>query len=74
MTTPSYRVRFTTQVEVIVTIAADDEDAADDDAWPHAEEYLQTVTGNGRNVTATASLDGVGADEVTGSASEEAGS
>jgi hypothetical protein len=47
-----------------VTIDADDEDTAADDAHPIAEEYLDTVHGNGRDIVASASLDGVGATEV----------
>jgi hypothetical protein len=62
---PEYVARFTTQIEVSVTLDADDEDTAADAAWDVAEEYLRTVHGHRPSrVTASATLDGVGASEV----------
>lgn len=59
-----YTVVFQTSIEVTVHIDADNEDDAADLAWDRAEEYLDTVIGNGRDVFADASLDGIGADSV----------
>lgn len=59
-----YVVRFHTQIEVAVTLDADDEDAAGDAAHPIAQAYLDTVWGNGRDIIASATLDGIGATEV----------
>lgn len=62
-----YRVQFRTAISLTVVLDADDEGQAADTAWEHAEEYLRTVTGDvsgGRCVTADATMDGIGADEV----------
>lgn len=61
---PKYVVRFHTQVEVSVTLDAEDEDYAMENAHPIAAEYLRTVYGNARDVIASADLDGVGATEA----------
>jgi hypothetical protein len=60
-----YLVRFErVPMEINVTIDAPDEDTATDAAWDRANEYLQTIYGDSRGVTVTASLDGIGADTV----------
>jgi hypothetical protein len=53
-------VRFSTQIDIAVTIEVDDEIDAEDKAWVFAENYLKTVHGDDRGVTATATLDGTG--------------
>lgn len=61
-----YRVVFErVPMEIIVELDAKDEDTAADQAWIRAQEYLETVYGDARGVTAAASLDGIGADTVT---------
>ena len=57
-------VRFNTQIDLAVTIEADDDMDADEKAWTIAEEYLKTVFGNHRDVIADASLDGIGSYET----------
>jgi hypothetical protein len=61
----TYEVRFTTNINLAVKVDAEDEDQARDIAHDAAQDYLATVTGNHRDVSANAaSLDGIGADEV----------
>lgn len=59
-----YLVRFNTTISLGVTLEAEDEEQAADWGWTIAEEYLGTIYGNGRGVTADATLDGIGASEV----------
>jgi len=47
-----------------VTIEADNEDDASELAWIEAHDYLTTLHGDGRWVSADGDLDGIGADEV----------
>lgn len=61
----THKVTFSTTIHLTVTVDARGEDAAGDAAWELAEEYLRTVGGNYRDVVATATLDGIGPDEVT---------
>lgn len=61
---PKYVVRFHTQIELSVTVDAEDEVYAEETAYPVATEYLETVFGNGREIIAAATLDGVGATEA----------
>ncbi len=42
----TFEVEFTTQLNVTVTIEADDEDTASDKAWRAAEDYAQTIWGD----------------------------
>jgi hypothetical protein len=65
----TFEVHYTTNINLNVTVEADDEDQAQDVAWDAAQSYLSTVVGDHQMVTADASLDGVGADEI-----EEVGS
>lgn len=61
-----YRVRFTTGIEINVTVEAADEDEAADRAWELANEWANTITGHAPDrITADVSLDGIGADEVS---------
>jgi hypothetical protein len=60
----TYTVRFNTTISLAVRVEADDPDSAADAAWQPAEDYLNTVYGNSRDVLADATLDGIGADEV----------
>jgi hypothetical protein len=60
----TYEVRFTTNINLAFKVDAEDEDQARDIAHDAAQDYLATVTGNHRDVSANASLDGIGADEV----------
>ena len=62
----TYRVRFMQPVEITVTLAATDDDQAEDQALRLAREYLATVYGDASlNIRADhSSLDGVGAHEV----------
>ena len=60
----TYRLTYVVPLNLVVTIAADDSDAAQELAWDEAQEYLQTIYGNGHHVTADGDLDGIGADEV----------
>lgn len=46
------RVRFTVPLEVTVTIDTLDEDTGVDEAVELADDYLNTVNGDGRDVTA----------------------
>jgi hypothetical protein len=70
--TPKYRATYSTTIQVIVEIVAEDEDNAADASWEIVETYLQTLgtqtlgtqTGDLRIVSVDASVDGVGADEV----------
>ena len=57
-----YTVTFNTTISLAVDITADDEDAAGENAWQVAEDYLQTVGGNYRDVRAEATLDGIAYD------------
>lgn len=59
----TYTARFSTTISLVVTVEADDEDAAAEIAWEDAKTYLDTVYGH-RNVIADATLDGIGADKV----------
>lgn len=60
-----YTARFSTTISLAVTLDAEDEEQAGDQAWTLAEEYLSTVYGNrSLGVVADATLDGIGADEV----------
>lgn len=59
-----YKVRFNTNIDITVTISADDDEQAAEKAWDIAEEYLNTVYGNNRDIIAEASLDGIGAYEI----------
>jgi len=61
----TYRLTYVVPMNLTVTIEADDEDDAQDRAWRDAQTYLETVYGDGRNVTSDVDLDGIGADEVT---------
>lgn len=61
---PKYEVNLQTHLNVVVTVDADDEDSAADKAWHKAQEFAETVWGNGRDVRAEADFDGVGADEI----------
>lgn len=64
---PEFKVYLRTQMEVVVKIEADDEDAAADLAWPIAEAYTNTLnsrTGDQRIHDVNASFDGIGADEI----------
>jgi hypothetical protein len=58
---PRYRVSFDTSMWLEVTLDADDQEQAEDYAWDLADAYLQTLWGDGREVLAEASLDGIGA-------------
>lgn len=60
-----YQATFQTYINLVVEVDADNDDQAAERAWDKAEEYLRTVGGNYRDVRAEATLDGVGADEVT---------
>lgn len=60
-----YEASFIVPMELIVTVAADNEDVASEEAWNAANEYLETVMGDNRVVRASASLDGIGAATVT---------
>ncbi len=57
-------VRYTTSIEIAVTVEADDEDTAAERSWAVAAEYAETVHGDGQDVRASVSLDGIGADEI----------
>jgi hypothetical protein len=59
---PTYTVTFNTTISLAVDIDAEDEDRAGEAAWQVAEDYLQTVGGNYRDVRAEATLDGIGHD------------
>lgn len=61
---PKYKVSFETKIRVEVEIHEDDQDTAADKAWDLAQEYLDTVHGDHRDVTAEATLDGIGAETV----------
>jgi len=61
----TFRLTYVAPLNLVVTIEADDEDDASDRAWEEAQEYLQTVYGNGLHVTADGDLDGIGADEIS---------
>jgi len=61
----TFRLTYVVPLNLTVTIEADDEDDAQDRAWDEAQEYLQTIYGDSRHVTAAVDLDGIGADEVT---------
>jgi hypothetical protein len=56
----AYIVRFNTAIDIAVTIESIDPDLAADEAWPKAN----AVWGDGRDITAEATLDGIGAYEV----------
>lgn len=60
----TYRLTYVVPLNLVVTIDADNEDDAQELAWDEAQEYLQTVYGNGHHVTADGDLDGIGADEI----------
>ena len=62
-----YQVTFQTNIEIVVTIKSDDDDAAADAAWQVAQDYLWTLgtqTGDERITSVNADLDGIGADSV----------
>lgn len=60
-----YTVEFNTKISLRVVLEADDEDAAADEGWALVNDYLSTVYGDPQSqITADASLDGVGADRV----------
>jgi acyl-CoA hydrolase len=60
-----YLATFHTSIEVGVQIEADDEDSAADQAWEIAQAYLDNVAGDrAMHVTASANLDGIGAETV----------
>ena len=61
----TYLVTFTTPIHLTVTVEAEGEQEAADLAWQPAEDYLQTIVGDHQQVRAEASLDGIGADDVT---------
>lgn len=60
---PSYRVRFSANLDMAVDIDAESEDKAMELAGELADGYCQTVCGD-QYVSAYASMDGVGAYEV----------
>jgi hypothetical protein len=60
----TFRLTYAVPLNLAVTVEADNEDDAQEIAWDEAQEYLQTVYGNGLHVTADGDLDGIGADEV----------
>ena len=60
----TYLVRYTTSIEIAVTVEAPDEDAAAEASRALAAEYAETVHGDGHQVRAAVSLDGMGADEI----------
>ena len=61
----TYQVTFDrVPLNLVVTVEADDEDAASDVAWKTAQEFLDTIHGDNHGVQASADLDGIGADEV----------
>lgn len=65
----TYRVSFYTKISLRVEIDAEDEDAAADLAWEAAEDYLRTINGDpAHGVTADATLDGIGADDIEATA------
>lgn len=62
-----YQVSFSTNLSVDVVLEADDEEQAADDAWEVAQEFadrLGTQPGDHRILSAEASFDGIGADDV----------
>lgn len=59
-----FNVQYTVPMSVTVEVDADDRDDASNKAWDMADEYLKTIYGDNRNVTACAILDGIGADSV----------
>ena len=59
-----FTAKFMTTICLDVDVEADDEDSAAEDAWELASEYLATVVGDHRSVSAEASLDGIGAETV----------
>jgi hypothetical protein len=61
----TYKVEFSTHIGLTVTVKARDDEDASEQAWELAEEFLLTVVGDNRNVTAYATLDGIDADNVT---------
>jgi hypothetical protein len=61
---PRYRVTYATTIHMTVDLDAADEEAAEDQSWQLAEDFLHTVHGAGTPVTAEASLDGIGSDTI----------
>ena len=61
----TFRLTYVVPLNLVVTVEADHEDDAQEIAWEEAQEYLQTVYGNGLHVTAAGDLDGIGADEIS---------
>lgn len=70
MTTRRHLARYTTTIELAVAFHADPDDdgemeRAADETWKIAEEYLQTLGGDGARVVAVnATLDGIAHDEI----------
>lgn len=71
----TYKARFSVPATVIVKLDVelpegmapedfDFEDAASDQAWTRAQDYLRTLTGDHQGVTIEIDLDGIGADTV----------
>jgi hypothetical protein len=61
----TYRLTYIVPMNLVVTVEANDEEEAEDLAWDEAQEYLQTVYGDGRYVYAEVDLDGIGADQIS---------
>lgn len=60
-----YRITFyRVPMNLWVELDADDADEAESRGWNMAQEYAQTLQGDGRNVDAELDLDGIGPDEI----------
>lgn len=61
-----YRVTFSVPAEVVVTLDADSEDEAADQAWEAGQSHLQTLLPGSTlpSVEVLIDLDGIGADQV----------
>lgn len=63
-----YAVTYHTNINITVYIDTDDEEAAADESWAVAEDYLKGIYGDPATaVHAEATLDGIGADSVEAS-------
>lgn len=59
-----YAVFLNTTLSVRVEVNAADEEEVQEAAWQQAQEFVDTIFRDDRGLTANASFDGIGADEV----------
>lgn len=60
----NYTVRYTVTAEVVVRLAAETADQAEDQAWEIGEDYIDSLTPDNRGASIHLTLDGLAASSV----------